>query len=70
MKIAHVVALVFLAVWLLLTGIVGLAAIPVPHFLGIIMNLLALIAGILFLITVGRCCCYEKCNYDHTHDTK
>lgn len=38
-----------LAVWLIITGIMGLAAIPIP---GVVMAVLALLAGILIL--VGR----------------
>ena len=36
-----------LGIWLLLTGIGGLAALPIP---GVIMAVLALLAGILILI--------------------
>ena len=38
-----------LAIWLIITGIMGLAAIPIP---GVVMAVLALLAGILIL--VGR----------------
>jgi hypothetical protein len=36
-----------LAIWLIITGIMGLAALPVP---GVVMAVLALLAGILLLI--------------------
>jgi hypothetical protein len=39
--------LLCLAIWLIITGLAGLVAIPVP---GAIMAILALIAGILLLI--------------------
>ncbi|MBI2221737.1 MAG: hypothetical protein HYU53_11090 [Acidobacteria bacterium] len=38
-----------LAIWLIVTGITGLAAVPIP---GVVMAVLALLAGILIL--VGR----------------
>lgn len=38
--------LLFLAIWLILTGVMGLATVPIPGFL---MALLALIAGVLIL---------------------
>jgi hypothetical protein len=38
-----------LAIWLIITGIMGMAALPIP---GIVMAVLALLAGILIL--VGR----------------
>jgi len=36
-----------LAIWLILTGIAGFAAVPVP---GVLMAALALVAGVLILI--------------------
>jgi hypothetical protein len=39
--------MLLLAIWLILTGIGGLAALPIP---GVIMAVLALIAGILILV--------------------
>jgi hypothetical protein len=39
--------MVLLAVWLILTGLAGFAALPIP---GVLMAALALIAGILILI--------------------
>ena len=41
--------LLFLAVWLIITGIAGLVSVPIP---GVIMAVIALLAGILLL--VGR----------------
>jgi hypothetical protein len=41
--------LLCLAIWLIVTGLTGLVAVPVP---GVIMAVLALLAGILLL--VGR----------------
>lgn len=39
--------MLLLAIWLILTGIAGFAALPIP---GVIMAALALIAGILILV--------------------
>jgi hypothetical protein len=39
--------MLLLAIWLILTGIAGLAAVPIP---AILMAVLALIAGILILV--------------------
>jgi hypothetical protein len=39
--------LLVLAVWLIITGLMGLVAMPVP---GVVMSVLALIAGILLLL--------------------
>ena len=41
--------MLLLAVWLILTGLAGLVALPLP---GVVMAVLALIAGVLIL--VGR----------------
>jgi hypothetical protein len=41
--------MLLLAIWLILTGVAGLAALPIP---GVVLAVLALIAGILIL--VGR----------------
>jgi hypothetical protein len=43
------IGMLLLAVWLILSGLAGLAALPIP---GVVMALLALLAGILIL--VGR----------------
>lgn len=65
MKVVYLISVVFLGIWLILVGIVGLAGLQVPVVLGIIMNLLALISGILFLLTVGKCyCSCNKCSCD------
>jgi hypothetical protein len=39
--------MLLLAIWLILSGIAGFAAVPIP---GVVMAALALIAGILILI--------------------
>jgi hypothetical protein len=41
--------MLLLAIWLILTGLAGLVAVPIPH---VLMSALALIAGALIL--VGR----------------
>jgi hypothetical protein len=46
-RVTRSVGMLLLGIWLLLTGIAGLAPLPIP---GIIMAVLALIAGILILI--------------------
>jgi hypothetical protein len=46
-RVTRSVGMLLLGIWLLLTGIAGLAPLPIP---GIIMSVLALIAGILILI--------------------
>lgn len=43
------IGMLLLGIWLLLTGIAGLAALPIP---GVLMAVLALLAGLLIL--VGR----------------
>lgn len=43
------IGMLLLGIWLLLTGIAGLAALPIP---GVVMAVLALVAGLLIL--VGR----------------
>ena len=39
--------MLLLSIWLILTGIIGFAAVPIP---GVLMAALALIAGVLILI--------------------
>jgi hypothetical protein len=39
--------MILLAIWLIITGLAGFAVIPIP---GVLMAVLALIAGILILI--------------------
>ena len=39
--------MLLLAIWLILTGVAGLAPLPIP---GIVMAVLALIAGVLILV--------------------
>ena len=46
-RMTRSVGMVLLAVWLILTGLAGFAALPIP---GVLMAALALIAGILILI--------------------
>ena len=62
MKIAHVLSFILLAIWLIITGLAGLAGITLSPVLAEVMNILALVAGILFLVNVGKyhCSC-EKC---------
>lgn len=46
-RVTRSAGMLLLAIWLILTGIGGFAAIPIP---GILMAALALIAGVLILI--------------------
>lgn len=46
-RITRSAGMLLLALWLILTGITGFAAVPIP---GAVMAALALIAGILILI--------------------
>ena len=46
-RITRSVGMLLLGIWLLLTGLSGVAPLPIP---GILMAVLALIAGILILI--------------------
>jgi hypothetical protein len=46
-RITRSVGMLLLAIWLILTGAAGLAALPIP---GIVMAVLALVAGILILV--------------------
>lgn len=69
MKCLHSLAFILLAVWFVITGVVGLAGIAVSPLLAIILNIVALVAGILILITVGKChcdcaSCKEHCKVD------
>jgi hypothetical protein len=46
-RVTRNAGMLVLAIWLILTGIAGFAAIPIP---GVLMAALALIAGVLILI--------------------
>jgi hypothetical protein len=46
-RMTRSVGMLLLAIWLILTGIAGLAAVPIP---AVVMAVLALIAGILILL--------------------
>lgn len=66
MRHVFMLAFIFLAVWLLLTGLIGLAGIALSPILSVIMNLLALAAGIMLLVSAGKChCSCDKCRDDH-----
>ena len=47
MRLTNNLGMLLLAIWLILTGLIGLTSISIP---GIIMAILALVAGILILI--------------------
>jgi hypothetical protein len=53
MFILKVLGMIFLGIWLILTSLVALAGIALSPFLVTIVNLLALVAGVLILITVS-----------------
>jgi hypothetical protein len=46
-RVTRSAGMLLLAIWLILTGIAGFAAVPIP---GVVMAVLALIAGILILV--------------------
>jgi len=46
-RITRNMGMLVLAIWLILSGIAGFAAVPIP---GVVMAALALIAGVLILI--------------------
>ena len=46
-RITRSAGMLLLAIWLILTGIAGFAALPIPH---VLMSALALIAGVLILV--------------------
>jgi hypothetical protein len=46
-RMTRSVGMILLAIWLIITGLAGFAVIPIP---GVLMAVLALIAGILILI--------------------
>lgn len=46
-RVTRSAGMLLLAIWLILSGIAGFAALPIP---GVVMAALALIAGILILI--------------------
>ena len=46
-RVTRSMGMLLLGIWLLLTGVAGLAPLPIP---GIVMAVLALIAGILIVI--------------------
>ncbi len=46
-RVTRNTGMLLLAIWLILTGIAGFAALPIP---GVLMAALALIAGVLILI--------------------
>jgi hypothetical protein len=76
MKIVHILAFLFLAVWLIITGFAGLAGYVIPHFLIVTLNFLALASGILFLAGLLVCphhchcdkCCAKDVNYNRDKD--
>ena len=49
LRMTRSAGMLLLAIWLILTGVAGLAALPIP---AVVMAVLALIAGVLIL--VGR----------------
>ncbi len=62
MHILKVLGMIFLGVWLILTSLVAFAGITLSPFLALIVNLLALIAGVLILLTVGGHIGCDKCD--------
>lgn len=80
MKFVHVFAFVALALWFLLSGVIGLGGVVATPAIATVLNILALVAGVLFLVSVGKSCCCsdhccgckcDKCDcHDHHHDVE
>ena len=68
MKGLKVLGAVFLAVYLFIVGLAGLGGFVLAGVPLIIVHLLALLAGVIILITVGQCWHCDNCN--HHHDVK
>lgn len=66
MKHVKFLGFVFLALYLVILGVVGLFGI-VNAFVPTLLSLLALVAGVLFFFSIGSCCASGKCDYDK-HD--
>jgi hypothetical protein len=49
MKMTRNVGMILLAIWLILTGIMGVASFPIP---AIVMAILAIAAGVLILLGI------------------
>lgn len=56
MHIVKMIAMIFLAVYLILTGMSTMSEIALAPMASNILNLLALSSGILILISLGKCC--------------
>ena len=72
MKYIHVLAFLFLGVWLLLTGFFALAGVVVTPVFATIMHVLALLSGLFFLVSVSKSCCSHDnghcCDMKHKDD--
>lgn len=71
MKMVNVVAIILLAVFLILSGLIGLGGIAISPTVAMIISVLAVASGILLLLGLckGNCCgsCCSKCHKDLEH---
>ncbi len=62
MMVLKVLGFVFLAVYLILVGLIGVAGPSLAFIPPVVIHLLAIVSGVLILVAVGKCCCScDKC---------
>ena len=66
MKLLSLLGVIFLAVYLIIVGLAGLGGFVLAGVPAVVVHFLALIAGILILITIGQC--YHHCHECHRDD--
>ena len=60
MYVVKVLGMIFLAIYLILTGVATIFEATPGTFVRIVMDLLAISSGILILISIGRCCHHHE----------
>ena len=55
MTIVKMIAMIFLAIYLILTGLAAMSDITLSHLAKNVIDLLAISSGVLILISIGRC---------------
>lgn len=64
MKHVKFIGFVLLSLYLVILGFVGLFGVT-AEFVPTLLNILAFVAGIFFLISLGTCCCTgDRCDVD------
>ena len=53
MKLSKSLGMILLGIWLIVTGILAVFSIAVPAFVGIILGIVAIVAGLLLLFGKG-----------------